>query len=125
MIKSALQIAREAYQPKLPGSLKGAVKVVEGKTTESVADQTDIEKLFPNTYGMPLLTFEPGEAKDSQVISVGVILSGGQAPGGHNVIAGLFDGLKAMNPENKLYGFLGGPSGLNRQQIPGVNIGCN
>ena len=112
MIKSALQIAREAYKPKLPGSLKGAVKVVEGKKTKSIADQADIEKLFPNTYGMPLLTFEPGDAKESSVINVGVILSGGQAPGGHNVIAGLFDGLKAMNPENKLYGFLGGPSGL-------------
>jgi pyrophosphate--fructose-6-phosphate 1-phosphotransferase len=112
MIKSALQIAREAYKPKLPGSLKGAVKIVEGKNTESVADQADIEKLFPNTYGMPLLTFEPGEAKESPAINVGVILSGGQAPGGHNVIAGLFDGLKAMNPNNKLYGFLGGPSGL-------------
>jgi pyrophosphate--fructose-6-phosphate 1-phosphotransferase len=112
MIKSALQLAREAYEPKLPGSLKGAVKIVEGKKTESIADQADIEKLFPNTYGMPLLTFEPGEKKDFPVISVGVILSGGQAPGGHNVIAGLFDGLKALNPENKLFGFLGGPSGL-------------
>ncbi|HBH48722.1 MAG TPA: diphosphate--fructose-6-phosphate 1-phosphotransferase, partial [Bacteroidales bacterium] len=75
MIKSALQLAREAYEPKLPGSLKGAVKIVEGKKTESIADQADIEKLFPNTYGMPLLTFEPGEKKDFPVISVGVILS--------------------------------------------------
>ncbi len=112
MIKSALQIAREAYKPKLPKSLQGAVKIVEGKKTESVADQADIEKLFPNTYGMPLLTFEPGEAAENHPIKVGVILSGGQAPGGHNVIAGIFDGLKSLNPENKLYGFLGGPSGL-------------
>ncbi len=112
MIKSALQIAREAYKPKLPKSLQGAVKIVEGKKTESVADQADIEKLFPNTYGMPLLTFEQGETKENKPINVGVILSGGQAPGGHNVIAGIFDGLKALNSENKLYGFLGGPSGL-------------
>ncbi len=112
MIKSALQIAREAYQPKLPESLKGSVKIVEGENTQSVADQAEIEKLFPNTYGVPMLTFEPGEKKEFPAIKVGVILSGGQAPGGHNVIAGLFDGLKALNPENKLIGFLGGPSGL-------------
>lgn len=112
MIKSALQIAREAYQPKLPESLKGAVKIVEGVKTQSVADQAEIEKLFPNTYGMPLLTFEPGDKKEYPAIKVGVILSGGQAPGGHNVIAGLFDGLKSLNPNSQLYGFLGGPSGL-------------
>jgi len=112
MIKSALQIAREAYQPKLPSSLKGAVKIVEGNKTESIADQAQIAEKFPNTYGMPILTFEEGEAKNFPAINVGVILSGGQAPGGHNVIAGIFDGLKKMNPESKLYGFLGGPSGL-------------
>ncbi|QQS50462.1 MAG: diphosphate--fructose-6-phosphate 1-phosphotransferase [Bacteroidota bacterium] len=112
MIKSALQKAREQYNPKLPSSLKGQVKVVEGKKTESIADQAEIAKLFPHTYGMPLLTFEPGAKKSYQAINVGVILSGGQAPGGHNVIAGLFDGLKSLNPNNKLYGFLGGPSGL-------------
>lgn len=112
MIKSALQKAREQYNPKLPSSLKGQVKVVEGKKTESIADQAEIAKLFPYTYGMPLLTFEPGAKKSYQAINVGVILSGGQAPGGHNVIAGLFDGLKSLNPNNKLYGFLGGPSGL-------------
>ncbi len=112
MIKSALQLARESYQPKLPGSLKGAVKITEGEKTESVADQGDIEKLFPNTYGMPLVTFEPGEEKSFEPIKVGVILSGGQAPGGHNVIAGLFDGIKRLNPESKLFGFLGGPGGL-------------
>ncbi|MBS2211010.1 diphosphate--fructose-6-phosphate 1-phosphotransferase [Carboxylicivirga mesophila] len=112
MIKSPLQIARESYVPKMPSSLKGGIKIVEGKATESVADQADIEKMFPNTYGMPVLTFEPGDAKEYAAQNVGVILSGGQAPGGHNVISGLYDGLKKLNPENKLYGFLGGPGGL-------------
>ncbi|MBN1118737.1 MAG: diphosphate--fructose-6-phosphate 1-phosphotransferase [Bacteroidales bacterium] len=112
MIKSPLQIAREAYKPKLPGSLKGTVKIVEGEKTKSVADQAEIEKMFPNTYGMPILTFEAGKAEEVPTVNVGVILSGGQAPGGHNVIAGLFDGIKALNSNSKLYGFLGGPSGL-------------
>lgn len=112
MIKSPLQIARASYQPKLPTSLLGSVVLKEGANTESVADQAAIKELFPNTYGMPLITFEKGAKKDYPVKNVGVILSGGQAPGGHNVISGLFDGLKALNPENKLYGFLGGPSGL-------------
>lgn len=112
MIKSPLQIARASYQPKLPASLKGNVVLKEGAATESVADQEEIKKLFPNTYGMPLITFEPGEKKSYPVKNVGVILSGGQAPGGHNVICGIFDGLKSLNPANKLYGFLGGPSGL-------------
>ncbi|GHT33210.1 pyrophosphate--fructose 6-phosphate 1-phosphotransferase [Bacteroidia bacterium] len=111
--KSALQIARATYQPKLPNALlHGAVKAVEGKATESVADQADIKKLFPNTYGMPIITFEASEKHANQAINVGVILSGGQAPGGHNVISGLFDGLKSLNENNKLYGFLGGPGGL-------------
>jgi pyrophosphate--fructose-6-phosphate 1-phosphotransferase len=112
MTKSPLQIARSAYQPKLPAALKGKVVLKEGKATESVADQADIKALFPNTYGMPLITFEPGEGATAPAVGVGVILSGGQAPGGHNVISGIFDGLKALNPDNKLYGFLGGPSGL-------------
>lgn len=112
MIKSPLQIARASYQPKLPASLKGSVVLKEGAATQSAADQDDIKALFPNTYGMPLITFEAGEKKTYPVKNAGVILSGGQAPGGHNVIAGLYDGLKALNPENKLYGFLGGPSGL-------------
>jgi pyrophosphate--fructose-6-phosphate 1-phosphotransferase len=112
MTKSPLQIARAAYQPKLPAALKGNVVLKEGAATESVADQSDIKALFPNTYGMSLITFEPGEKKQYPAVGVGVILSGGQAPGGHNVISGLFDGLKALNPDNKLYGFLGGPSGL-------------
>mgnify|MGYP003310642879 CR=1 FL=1 len=113
MKKSPLQIARAAYQPKLPAALKGNVVLSEGKATQSVADQDDIKKLFPNTYGMPIVTFAEGSAAAaSKEINVGVILSGGQAPGGHNVISGLFDGLKKMNPNSKLYGFLGGPSGL-------------
>ena len=113
MEKSALQIARAAYQPKLPKALRGALKVVEGEPTQSVADQEEVKKLFPNTYGMPYLKFEPtdGESKGA-AMNVGVILSGGQAPGGHNVISGLFDGIKKLNPENKLYGFILGPGGL-------------
>lgn len=112
MTKSALQIARAAYQPKLPKALKGAVKVQEGEPTQSVADQEEIKKLFPNTYGMPLLKFVEGEKMTFAPINVGVILSGGQAPGGHNVISGLFDGIKNLNPESKLYGFILGPGGL-------------
>ncbi len=112
MTKSPLQIARASYQPKLPAALCGNVVLKEGAVTESIADQVEIKKLFPNTYGMPIITFEAGAKKENPVIGVGVILSGGQAPGGHNVISGIFDGLKALNPNNKLYGFLGGPSGL-------------
>ena len=113
MEKSALQIARAAYQPKLPKALRGALKAVEGEPTQSVADQEEVQKLFPNTYGMPYLRFEPTEGKMSTAqMNVGVILSGGQAPGGHNVISGLFDGIKKLNPKNKLYGFILGPSGL-------------
>lgn len=113
MKKSALQIARAAYGPKMPEVLKKNLKIVAGEATHSVADQDDIKRLFPNTYGMPTLTFEAvaGEPSHEQM-NVGVILSGGQAPGGHNVISGIFDGLKRFNKENKLYGFLGGPSGL-------------
>ena len=103
MTKSALQIARAAYQPKVPAALKGAVKAVDGAYTESVADQDDIKKLFPNTYGMPVVTFEKSnEKKELPAMNVGVILSGGQAPGGHNVIAGLFDGIKANNAASRL-----------------------
>ena len=112
LTKSPLQIARASYQPKLPTALKGNVVLNEGAATQSVADQADIKTLFPNTYGMPLITFEAGAKKEYPAVGVGVILSGGQAPGGHNVISGIFDGLKALNPKNKLYGFLGGPSGL-------------
>jgi pyrophosphate--fructose-6-phosphate 1-phosphotransferase len=112
MEKSALQQARAAYQPKLPKALQGAVKVKEGAPTQSVDNQEEIQKLFPNTYGMPLVEFVPGDVTESKKMNVGIILSGGQAPGGHNVICGLFDTVKKLNPENKLYGFLMGPGGL-------------
>ena len=112
MEKSALQKARAAYQPKLPIALQGAVKVKEGEPTQSVDNQEEIKKLFPNTYGMPLVEFVPGEIATNKKMNVGIILSGGQAPGGHNVICGLFDTVKKLNPENKLYGFLMGPGGL-------------
>ncbi|MBP3407729.1 MAG: diphosphate--fructose-6-phosphate 1-phosphotransferase [Bacteroidaceae bacterium] len=110
---SALQKARAAYQPKLPQALTETVKLCEGAATESVADQEAIKAMFPNTYGLPIVTFEKGgEAKEYPAINVGVILSGGQAPGGHNVIAGLFDGVKRLNPNSRLFGFLMGPGGL-------------
>ena len=113
MKKSALQKVRANYQPKLPIVLTGAVKAVEGKPTTSVADQDEIQKLFPNTYGLPELKFEknpnPGPGKP---LNVGVILSGGQAPGGHNVICGLFDGIKKIHRDSRLFGFLMGPGGF-------------
>ncbi|MCH5308351.1 MAG: diphosphate--fructose-6-phosphate 1-phosphotransferase [Prevotella sp.] len=112
MEKSALQIARAAYQPKLPKALQGAVKVKEGQPTQSVGDQEEIKKLFPNTYGMPIVEFEPATEANTKKMNVGIILSGGQAPGGHNVITGLFDQIKKLNPENRLFGFILGPGGL-------------
>ena len=112
MEKSALQIARAAYQPKLPKALQGAVKIKEGQPTQSVGDQEEIKKLFPNTYGMPIVEFEPATEANTSKMNVGIILSGGQAPGGHNVITGLFDQIKKLNPENRLYGFILGPGGL-------------
>ena len=112
MEKSALQMARAAYQPKLPKALQGAVKIKEGQPTQSVGDQEEIKKLFPNTYGMPIVEFEPATEANHTKMNVGIILSGGQAPGGHNVITGLFDQIKKLNPENRLYGFILGPGGL-------------
>ncbi|HZK68677.1 MAG TPA: diphosphate--fructose-6-phosphate 1-phosphotransferase [Paludibacter sp.] len=112
MTKSPLEIARASYQPKLPPVFECNIVIKAGAATESVADQAEIKKIFPNTYGMPVLILTPGDKKEYPAINTGVILSGGQAPGGHNVISGLFDELKRLNPENKLYGFLGGPSGL-------------
>ena len=113
---SPLQKARYQYVPKLPGMLRNGISeicVKEGSKTQSVADQEKIEKLFPNTYGKNEITFQKGQntsVAKKQV--VGVILSGGQAPGGHNVVSGLYDALKATNKENVLIGFKNGPSGL-------------
>lgn len=112
MEKSALQIARAAYQPKLPKALQGAVKIKEGEPTQSVDNQEEIKSLFPNTYGMPVVEFVPSDTANGGRLNVGVILSGGQAPGGHNVITGLFDRIKKLNPENRLFGFILGPGGL-------------
>ena len=113
---SPLQKARYEYKPKLPGMLRhgiAEISVKEGEATKSVADQEKIAALFPNTYGKKEITFVKGEntsAAKKQV--VGVILSGGQAPGGHNVVCGLYDALKATNKDNVLLGFKGGPDGL-------------
>ena len=112
MEKSALKIARAAYQPKLPKALQGAVKAQEGAATQSVGNQEEIKALFPNTYGMPVVEFVSAESENNTAINVGIILSGGQAPGGHNVISGLYDGVKSLNKDSKLYGFLMGPGGL-------------
>lgn len=113
---SPLQIARYQYQPKLPGMLRNGIAeicVKNGSATQSVADQEKIAALFPNTYGKNEITFQKGEnTSEAKKLTVGVILSGGQAPGGHNVVCGLYDALKALNPENVLIGFKGGPSGL-------------
>lgn len=113
MKKSPLQKARAAYKPKLPVVLTGAVKAVEGKPTQSVANQEEIHQLFPNTYGLPELKFEKNANPTAgKPVNVGVILSGGQAPGGHNVICGLFDGIKKIHRDSRLFGFLMGPGGL-------------
>ena len=113
---SPLQIARYKYEPKLPGMLRNGIAeicVKVGEKTQSVADQEKIAALFPNTYGKEEITFEKGvNTSAARTYNVAVILSGGQAPGGHNVICGLYDALKATNKENELYGFKGGPSGL-------------
>jgi pyrophosphate--fructose-6-phosphate 1-phosphotransferase len=113
---SPLQKARYEYKPKLPKILRqdiASIETVFGEHTESATDQDALKELFPNTYGMPRVSFTEGSGTDmSKKLTVAVVLSGGQAPGGHNVITGLFDALKAANPESKLLGFLGGPSGL-------------
>lgn len=113
---SPLQKARYEYSPKLPGMLRNGISdicVSEGEETQSVADQEKIKALFPNTYGKKEITFQKGQnTSEAKKQTIGVILSGGQAPGGHNVICGLYDALKATDKENVLYGFKGGPSGL-------------
>ena len=116
MKKSALQKIRMAYRPKLPVELTGPVVAVEGKPTTSAADCEEIKNLFPNTYGLPELSFKedphPVAPTSNTPLTVGVILSGGQAPGGHNVICGLFDGIKKISRKSRLFGFLMGPAGL-------------
>ena len=113
---SPLQIARYQYNPKLPGMLRNGIAEISVKTgnpTQSVADQEKIQALFPNTYGKEEITFQKGtNTSSAKKQVVGVILSGGQAPGGHNVVCGLYDALKATSKDNELYGFKGGPSGL-------------
>ncbi len=125
MKKSALQRVRAEYQPKLPETLKGAVKLKFGEPTESVADQEEIKSRFPHTYGMPVVEFERDEnpTRVEEPFNVGIILSGGQAPGGHNVVSGIFDGLKSLNKENRLYGFLMGPSGFINHQYMELTAG--
>ena len=112
-ILSALQLARRAYMPKLPKGLHGAIEVIEEGATEPAANKDELKSLFPNTYGLPILKFVEGnEKKNIPAVNVGILLSGGPAPGGHNVISGLYDGLKAFNKDCRLYGFILGPSGL-------------
>ena len=125
MKKSALQRVRAEYQPKLPETLKGAVKLKFGEPTESVADQEAIKERFPHTYGMPVVEFERDDnpTRVEEPFNVGIILSGGQAPGGHNVVSGIFDGLKTLNKENRLYGFLMGPSGFINHQYMELTAG--
>ncbi|MCH5216974.1 MAG: diphosphate--fructose-6-phosphate 1-phosphotransferase [Muribaculaceae bacterium] len=125
MKKSALQRVRAEYQPKLPKSLQGPVKLKVGKATESVANQEDIKNLFPHTYGMPVVEFERDEnpSRLEEPFNVGIILSGGQAPGGHNVVSGIFDGIKSLNRESRLYGFLMGPSGFIKHQYMELTAG--
>ncbi len=117
---SPLQKARAAYQPKLPVALRqgAAVGIQQGEPTTAVADVEKIRELFPATFGSPVLTFEAAARPAAlPAVNVGVILSGGQAPGGHNVIAGLFDGIKSLNPDSRLYGFLKGPDGLVKNEV--------
>ncbi|MDE6247331.1 MAG: diphosphate--fructose-6-phosphate 1-phosphotransferase [Muribaculaceae bacterium] len=125
MKKSALQRVRAEYQPKLPKALQGPVKLKVGKATESVADQAEIKALFPNTYGLPVVEFERNEKPErvEEPFNVGIILSGGQAPGGHNVVSGIFDGIKSLNKECRLYGFLMGPSGFINHQYMELTAG--
>ena len=113
MIKSALEIARASYIPKKPAVLEKNVTPQEGEATTAVADSEEIKKIFPKTYGRPIIKFVESDAVESYpALNVGVILSGGQAPGGHNVIAGIFDGIKRINKESRLFGFILGPGGL-------------
>ena len=116
MRRSIMQRARVNYQPQVPLALQAAVEVKEGNPTQSVDDQEEIKSLFPHTYGLPIVEFVPGEKQESKRFNVGVILSGGPAPGGHNVITGIFDAIKKLHPDNKLYGFMLGPDGLVKHE---------
>ncbi|GBC96000.1 Pyrophosphate--fructose 6-phosphate 1-phosphotransferase [bacterium HR16] len=112
--KSPLQQARASYQPKLPPALRtGNIAVQLGEPTEPATDREEIRNLFPHTYGQPIATLVEGKGDlATRPLKVGVVLSGGPAPGGHNVIAGVFDALKAANPHSQVYGFLKGPAGV-------------
>ena len=125
MKKSPLQRIRSEYVPKLPKALQGPVKLNIGDPTQSVANQEEIKALFPNTYGLPVVEFEKNENPErlEEPFNVGIILSGGQAPGGHNVVSGIFDGIKSLNPECRLYGFLMGPSGFVDHQYMELTAG--
>ena len=125
MKKSALQRVRAEYQPKLPKALQGPVKLKIGEATQSVADQEEIKNLFPHTYGMPIVEFvrEEHPERVEEPFNVGIILSCGQAPGGHNVVSGIFDGIKSLNKENRLYGFLMGPAGFINHQYMELTAG--
>ena len=125
MKKSALQRVRSNYIPKLPKALQGPVTLKIGESTKSVADQEEIQKRFPNTYGLPVVEFVRDEnpKRLEEPFNVGIILSGGQAPGGHNVVSGIFDGIKSLNPECRLYGFLMGPSGFINHQYMELTAG--
>ena len=120
---SAFQLARLLYSPKLPPALEdgACVRVVEGEPTTSAGDAESIRSLLSSIYGQPIITFEKcgkqAASENSKPLNVGVIFSGGQAPGGHNVIAGLFDGIKSVNSESRLYGFLGGANGLVKNKF--------
>ena len=125
MKKSALQRVRAEYLPKLPKALQGDVKVKVGEKTKSVADQEEIQQLFPNTYGLPVVEFvrDDNPERVEEPFNVGIILSGGQAPGGHNVVSGIFDGIKRLNKESRLYGFLMGPQGFVDHQYMELTAG--
>ncbi len=125
MKKSAFQRVRAEYQPKLPATLQGPVKIKIGEPTQSVDDQDQIKALFPNTYGLPVVEFERDKNPErvEEPFNVGIILSGGQAPGGHNVVSGIFDGIKSLNKECRLYGFLMGPAGFINHQYMELTAG--
>ncbi len=125
MKKSALQRVRADYQPKLPKALQGSVKLVAGEATQSAGNQDEIKALFPNTYGLPVVecVSDDNHPRVEEPFNVGIILSGGQAPGGHNVVSGIFDGIKTLNRESRLYGFLMGPSGFVSHQYMELTAG--